>query len=84
MYTYEKDMGAGLYETYEWDNTWHEHAPDCNTPRVLYIGDSISCWTRQCINEAGKGNFYCDGFGSSRSIDDPFYMAQILLFAQQQ
>ena len=84
MYTYQHTLQDNSYETYEWDNTWHEHAPNSDKPRILYIGDSISCVARQCLNEAAKDRFYCDGYGSSRSIDDPFFQAQVLLFSQQQ
>ena len=84
MYTYQEETQVDLYETYEWDNTWHEHANDHTTPRILYIGDSISCEVRRCLNEHGQGSFRCDGYGSSRAIDDPFFQAQLLLFAQQQ
>ncbi len=71
-------------ETYEWDNTWLDHADDGETPRVLYIGDSISCNCRRVATELAEGNLLFDGFGTSKALDNPFFKESICLFAAQQ
>ena len=46
-YTYEFENRSNCLEHYEWDNTWWDSADVTGTPRVLYIGDSISCGARK-------------------------------------
>ena len=83
-YTYEfKDTSHSL-ETFEWDQTWHEHTEDTETPRVLYIGDSISHATRKVLNSLAGGRLLFDGFASSKSLDNPYFEDSIALFAKQQ
>ena len=71
-------------ETYEWDNTWLDHADDGETPRVLYIGDSISCNCRRVATELAEGKLLFDGFGTSKALDNPFLKDSIRLFGSQQ
>ena len=71
-------------ETYEWDNVWWECADDCETPRVLYIGDSISCGTRRFATEATENTILFDGVGTSKAVDNPFFPELIRSFANQQ
>lgn len=83
-FTYEhKDNKKSIYETYEWDNTWIEHANDTDKKRVFYIGDSISCGTRCIATAAAEQKILFDGFGTSKSIDNPYYKDSIALFARQ-
>ncbi len=82
-FTYEQNNTKEIYETYEWDNTWIEHANDKETPRVLYIGDSISCPTRRKATiEAGE-KIYFDGFGTSKGLDNPVFRESLTLFTRQ-
>lgn len=72
-FTYETTAREGVYETYEWDNNWIDHANDNDTKRIFYIGDSISCATRKSIKDILKSQVMVDGFGTSRSLDNPFF-----------
>ena len=71
-------------ETYEWDNVWWEQTNKTDTPRVLYIGDSISCGTRRKATEISKEQLLFDGFGTSKAVDNPYLIDSIRLFAKQQ
>lgn len=83
-FTYESAPTKGNYETYEWDNVWLEHANDTTTPRVLYIGDSISCGIRRIATAQTENQLYFDGFGTSKSLDNPWFRESLAIFAQQQ
>lgn len=83
-FTYQKELTTSKLETYEWDNNWLEHCDDTSTPRVLYIGDSISCATRVFLNKSANREILFDGFGTSKALDNPYYAPTLQLFAQQQ
>ncbi len=72
-----------ILESYEWDNTWIEKSEEINAKRVLYIGDSISCGTRTQANKLANGKILFDGFGTSKSLDNPFYFDSLSLFTKQ-
>ena len=82
--TYEYTENKTPLETYEWDNTWIEQANNTDTPRVLYIGDSISYATRRIVTEVSAGTLLVDGYGSSKALDNPFLFDSIRMFAAQQ
>lgn len=85
-YTYEREKelnSADIYETYEWDNTWIEHANDPNRRRVLYIGDSISCGVRRIATAYTNESILFDGFGTSKALDNPCFKDCIKLFLKQ-
>lgn len=73
-----------VYETYEWDNTWIEHADESNRKRVLYIGDSISCGTRHIATNLTDCRILFDGFGTSKALDNPYFEDMLRLFAAQE
>ncbi|MBO5938260.1 MAG: SGNH/GDSL hydrolase family protein [Clostridia bacterium] len=83
-FTYEYENTSRTLETFEWDSTWHEHTEDLTTPRVLYLGDSISHATRKALNELSEGRLLFDGLATSKAIDHPCYDETVLLFAKQQ
>ena len=83
-FTYEKDNVRCTLETYEWDNVWWEHAADETNPRVLYIGDSISCATRRVATAKSGNTLYFDGFGTSKALDNPYFGESVTCFARQQ
>lgn len=83
-FTYEFENGCEKLETYEWDNVWWEHANVRNIPRVLYIGDSISCGTRRIATQTADEKIYFDGFGTSKAVDNPFFAESVRMFARQQ
>ena len=83
-FTYEVVDRKEQYETYEWDNTWINLADTCSENRVLYIGDSISCGTRNIATEQTNRKILFDGFGTSKAVDNPYFFESIKLFASQQ
>lgn len=72
------------FETYEWDNVWLEHADTPKRKRVLYIGDSISCGTRHIATNMTDGQILFDGFGTSKALDNPWFMDSLRLFSLQE
>ena len=82
-FTYENENRTNRLETYEWDNTWIEHA-DKEVRRVLYIGDSISCNIRGIVTSKAGGKLYFDGFGTSKAVDNPYLKESVHLFGLQQ
>lgn len=84
QFTYEYADRSEKLETYEWDNVWWEHARTTGVPRVLYIGDSISCGTRPQANRLAEGKLFFDGFGTSKAVDNPFFGESLKLFAAQE
>ena len=84
QFTYETGTLETCLETYEWDNVWWEQTNKRNTPRVLYVGDSISCGTRRKATEISKEQLLFDGFGTSKAVDNPYLIDSIRLFAKQQ
>ena len=83
-FTYEFNNRSQSLEKYEWDNVWWEQADVTGVPRVLYIGDSISCATRRVATAAAEGKIFFDGFGTSKAVDNPYFSESVRLFAQQQ
>ena len=84
QFTYEYADRSEKLETYEWDNVWWEHARTTGVPRVLYIGDSISCGTRPQANRLAEGKLFFDGFGTSKAVDNPSFEALLkYVFSQQ-
>lgn len=83
-FTYEQNPTSTPLETYEWDNTWLDHASNAEVPHALYIGDSISCGTRRIATSCADGKMLFDGFGTSKALDNPFFKDAIRLFAAQQ
>lgn len=71
--TYQPDRFGGILETYEWDNIWYDHADKDDKPRILVIGDSISCGYRPVLTVLLGGNTYVDAIGTSRAVDNPWF-----------
>lgn len=83
-FTYENEDRKVPLETYEWDNTWIDHAADVDRNRVLYIGDSISCGSRMVATELTEWKILFDGFGTSKAVDNPWFTDSVRIFAKQQ
>ena len=83
-FTYETSDTSRNLETFEWDNVWWEQTANETSKRILYIGDSISCGTRHCITALSSSEIVCDGFGTSKGIDNPFFIPSLELFMKQQ
>ena len=73
-FTYEFNNRSQSLEKFEWDNVWWEQADVTGVPRVLYIGDSISCATRHVATEAAEGKIFFDEFGTSKAVDNPYLL----------
>ena len=83
QFTYETENTNSKLETYEWDNVWIEQTENKSKKRVLYIGDSISCGTRNIATKVSGEEYLFDGFGSSKALDNPFLYDSIRLFVSQ-
>ena len=77
-------MNNVVLETYEWDNIWWEQTGNETAKRILYIGDSISCGTRHLITNLSESRILCDGFGTSKALDNPYFKPSLELFMKQQ
>lgn len=59
-------------EEIEWSNLWIPNAPDAGKlPRVLLIGDSISCGYNGPVSQFLQDMATVDRLGTSRSLNDP-------------
>jgi lysophospholipase L1-like esterase len=65
-----------IHEQYEWSNIWWDHANDAETPRVLLIGDSISCGYSGVVTNRLEGKVRVDRLGTSRSLNDPVLLKE--------
>ena len=83
-YTYEAHSVNQALETFEWDNNWLEHCENTAAPRVLYVGDSISCGTRKAANKLANGELLFDGVGTSKAVDNPYLTPMIKLWGEQE
>lgn len=83
QFTYQSEINETALETYEWDNVWIEQTANLDGKRVLYIGDSISCGTRNIATSISENTYLFDGFGTSKALDNPFLFDSIRLFASQ-
>lgn len=83
-FTYEEKDNGTQFETYEWDSTWIDHADDKSRKRVLYVGDSISCGTRNIATERTNEKILFDGFGTSKALDNPFFKDALTVFAREE
>lgn len=83
-FTFEAGNRSSELETYEWDHVWWEQADDQTRPRVLYIGDSISCGIRRIATQLTDEKILFDGVGTSKAVDNPYFKDLIHLFGKQQ
>lgn len=82
--TFEFEKKTSRLESLEWDNVWWEQTEDNTSKRVLYIGDSISCGIRHQISNLSDNKVLCDGFATSKSLDNPYFKDSLELFMKQQ
>ncbi|MBE6947426.1 MAG: SGNH/GDSL hydrolase family protein [Ruminococcaceae bacterium] len=83
-FIYETNTISKILEDYEWDNVWWEQTNNETAKRILYIGDSISCGTRRLVTSLSKSEILCDGFGTSKALDNPHFKPSLELFMKQQ
>ena len=83
-YTYEEETtGKGL-EQYEWDDIWWDHANEAKLPRMLIVGDSISCGYRRIAAQELQEEIHVDGIGTSKAVDNEHYSALQAYVLRQQ
>ena len=82
--TYQTKDTKNKLETIEWDDIWFEHTASDPEMRIAYIGDSISRGTRRNITTLSETKILCDNYATSKALDNPYFTAQISLFAKQQ
>jgi lysophospholipase L1-like esterase len=78
----EAPMSEVVRETYEWSNIWWDHAEDTKLPRVLLIGDSISCGYSPVVTKLLEGKVHVDRLGTSRSINDPVLIKETTMMLE--
>lgn len=83
-FTYEKNDTSRKLENFEWDNVWWEQTANASAKRIAYIGDSISCGTRRLITKLSESEILCDGFATSKALDNPYFKPSLELFFEQQ
>lgn len=83
-YTYEEKTTDKELELYEWDDIWWDHANDSNLPRMLIVGDSISCGYRRIVAQKLLEQIHVDGIGTSKAVDNEHYFALISYVLRQQ
>ena len=71
-----------VHEKYEWSNIWGDCADDPALPRVLLIGDSISCGYSGVVNRILEGKYHVDRLGTSRSINDPVLLKETAMMLE--
>lgn len=64
-------------ERYEWENFWWDEA-NRSGRRMLFIGDSITAGYRPEVKEMVKDTWFVDMFASSRAVDNPQYLQEIV------
>lgn len=70
-------------EYIEWSRVWRENATDEETPRILFIGDSIVEGAKTKTVEKLKGVCNPSFYTTSKDISDPFMFDEISLVAKQ-
>jgi len=83
-FTYEAAGTQTPLETYEWDNIWWEKCNTPDIPRVLHIGDSISCGLRYLLNPLAEEKILFDNFGTSKALDNQFFIPALKVYQSQQ
>lgn len=71
-----------MKETFEWIQSWCDHADKNDLPRVLLVGDSITRAYREKVGELLRGKYYVDYIATSYAIDQPIYVNLITAFAK--
>lgn len=71
-----------MKETFEWIQSWCDHADKNDLPRVLLVGDSIARAYREKVGELLRGKYYVDYIATSYAIDQPIYVNLITAFAK--
>lgn len=60
-------------EYFEWVHSWCDCATQNDLPRILLVGDSITCGYQEKVRELLKGVCYVDYIATSYAIDSKIY-----------
>jgi hypothetical protein len=77
-----QDTGPVVHEKFEWSDIWWDCADDPSLPRVLLIGDSISCGYSRVVTRLLEGRYHVDRLGTSRSLNDPVLAKETVMMLQ--
>jgi lysophospholipase L1-like esterase len=66
-----------ILERNEWCEFWWEDADKKNSPRALFIGDSITKGYRPYVNECIKEKVCIDMLATSKALDNPSLLLEI-------
>lgn len=69
-------------ERFEWIHSWQDENFNCDLPRILLIGDSITHNYQEKVREKLNGIAYVDYVATSYGIDSIIYRNLILNFAK--
>ena len=64
-------------EQFEWIHSWSDDTNNRDLPRVLLIGDSITCGYQQIVREAIRGKCYVDYIATSYTLNSGFFFKLI-------
>lgn len=64
-------------EQFEWIHSWSDDTNNRDLPRVLLIGDSITCGYQQIVREALRGKCYVDYIATSYTLNSGFFFKLI-------
>lgn len=62
-----------MKERFEWINSWCDETTSSDLPRVLLVGDSITCGYQEKVRSKLKGVCYVDYISTSYAIDTKIY-----------
>ena len=82
-FTYQGKDSTLALERYEWDRTWIERTENAESPRVMYLGDSISWGIRPEAQRSVGQEFLMDALATSKALDNPWYLPTWDLLLQQ-
>ena len=71
-----------MKETFEWIQSWCDHADKNDLPRVLLVGDSITRAYQEKVRELLRGKYYVDYIATSYAVDQPIYVNLVTAFAK--
>ena len=69
-------------ERFEWINSWCDEADKSDKPRILLVGDSITCGYQSIVRELLKDVCYVDYLATSYAVDNKLYSVLVEDFAR--
>ena len=82
-FTYQNQDSSVPLERYEWDRTWLERTENISSPRVLYVGDSISWGIRPEAQKILGSEILIDALATSKALDNPWFLPTLDLLLRQ-